>query len=73
MTLYYLRMQFGIDREASGNIVGILDRITDPQGIETSFSYEGNYGAFRDNSQQPEYRDYLYPVGGLRVKEYRNL
>ena len=58
----------GIDREASGNIVGILDRITDPQGIETSFSYEGNYGAFRDNSQQPEYRDYLYPVGGLRVK-----
>ena len=41
----------GIDREASGNIVGILDRITDPQGIETSFSYEGNYGAFRDNSQ----------------------
>lgn len=58
----------GMDREASSNIVGILDRITDPQGIETSFSYEGNYGAFRDNSQQAESRDYLYPVGGLRVR-----
>ena len=29
---------------------------------------QSEYGAFRDNSQQPEYRDYLYPVGGLRVK-----
>lgn len=48
---------------------GIITQITDPQGISTRFSYEGNFGAFRDNSR-PYYenKDYLHPVGGLRIK-----
>lgn len=46
---------------------GVLNMITDPQGIQTSFSYEGNFGAFRDTSKDKEHRDYLHPVGGLRI------
>lgn len=46
---------------------GVLSRITDPQGITTTFTYEGNFGAFRDNSKSLN-KDYLYPVGGLRIK-----
>lgn len=46
---------------------GILYQITDPQGIRISFSYEGNYGAFRDTNKNKANRDYLHPVGGLRV------
>lgn len=47
--------------------LGVLFQITDPQGVETRFSYEGNYGAFRDNNKDESHRDYLHPVGGLRV------
>ena len=47
--------------------LGVLYRITNPRGIQTRFSYEGNYGAFRDNSKDKAHRDYLHPVGGLRV------
>lgn len=46
---------------------GILRLITDPQGIQTRFTYEGNCGAFRDTSKDKAHRDYLHPVGGLRV------
>lgn len=46
---------------------GILRCITDPQGIQTSFSYEGNYGGFRYTQQNNS--NYLHPVGGVRVKE----
>lgn len=46
---------------------GILSLITDPQGIQTRFTYEGNCGAFRDTSKDKTHRDYLHPVGGLRV------
>lgn len=45
----------------------VLNMITDPQGIQTSFSYEGNFGAFRDTSKDRTHRDYLHPVGGLRI------
>lgn len=46
---------------------GILYLITDPQGVQTRFTYEGNCGAFRDISKDKAHRDYLHPVGGLRV------
>lgn len=61
----------GADRNPSveGTKTGVLDMITDPQGIETSFSYEGNFGAFRDTSKDKAHRDYLHPVGGLRIGE----
>lgn len=49
--------------------LGILYRITDPQGIQTRFGYEGNRGAFRDNSKDKSHRDYLHPVGGLRISD----
>lgn len=60
----------GINREPDHEWtkVGVLKQITNPQGIQTNFYYEGNYGAFRDNSQQIGYRDYLHPVGGLRIE-----
>lgn len=48
--------------------VGVLEQIINPQGIRTSFYYEGNYGAFRDNKKSSNKRDYLHPVGGLRVE-----
>ena len=47
--------------------LGVLSLITDPQGVQTRFSYEGNYGAFRDSRKDESHRDYLHPVGGLRV------
>lgn len=47
--------------------LGVLSRIIDPQGVQTRFSYEGNYGAFRDSRKDASHRDYLHPVGGLRV------
>jgi hypothetical protein len=46
---------------------GVLTRITNEQGITTDFMYEGNFGAFRNNSKTYG-KDFLYPVGGLRVK-----
>lgn len=46
---------------------GILNKITNEQGITTDFLYEGNFGAFRNNSKTYG-KDFLYPVGGLRVK-----
>lgn len=52
---------------AGGTKTGVLNMITDPQGIQTSFSYEGNFGAFRDTSKDRTHRDYLHPVGGLRI------
>lgn len=59
----------GINRSpsTSGAQLGILNMITDPQGLQTKFTYEGNYGAFRDTSKGKVSRDYLHPVGGLRV------
>ncbi len=47
--------------------LGILSQITDPQGVQTRFSYQGNYAAFRDTGKDEPHRDYLHPVGGLRV------
>lgn len=60
----------GVNREPDHNWtqVGVLSHITNPQGIETNFSYEGNYGAFRDHSDLSTKEDYLHPVGGLRIK-----
>lgn len=50
--------------------LGILKRITNPQGITTEFFYEGNYGAFRDNYKEYDNtKNYLHPVGGLRIKQ----
>lgn len=54
--------------DAEWTQVGVLDQIIDPQGIKTSFSYEGNYGAFRDDNRSSGYDDYLHPVGGIRVR-----
>lgn len=61
----------GVSREpvAAATEYGVLASITNPEGIRTHFSYEGNAAAFRDNSKDPEHRDYLHPVGGLRVSE----
>lgn len=63
----------GVNREPDFNWTktGVLSSITNPQGIHTSFTYESNYGAFRDNSGYYGTKDYLHPVGGLRVKEIR--
>lgn len=63
----------GINREPDFNWTktGVLTCITNPQGIQASFSYESNYGAFRDNSGYYGTKDYLHPVGGLRVKEIK--
>lgn len=60
----------GANREpnAEWTQAGILDQITDPQGVRTTFAYEGNYGAFRDDNRSSGYDDYLHPVGGVRVK-----
>lgn len=60
----------GANREPSAEFAqaGILNRITDPQGIQTIFAYEGNCGAFRDDNRSNGYDDYLHPVGGVRVK-----
>ena len=64
-TLYYQ----GANREPSAlwTQKGVLDRITNPDGLQTSFFYEGNSGAFRDNSKEDGACDYLHPVGGLRI------
>ena len=48
--------------------VGVLDQITDPHGIKTTFIYGNNYGAFRDHRRYGEGRDYLHLVGGLRIE-----
>lgn len=53
--------------------MGILNRVTDPQGIQTSFVYEGNAGAFRDNNKYGNEKDYLHPVGGLRIESIETL
>lgn len=60
----------GMNREPDHTYtkVGILNRITDPQGIETNFFYEGNFAAFRDNSKSGNQKNYLHPVGGLRIE-----
>lgn len=60
----------GMNREPDHTYtkVGILNRITDPQGIETNFFYEGNFGAFRDNSKSGNQKNYLHPIGGLRIE-----
>ncbi|KAA8476145.1 YD repeat-containing protein [Arcticibacter tournemirensis] len=51
---------------------GVLTNITDPQGITTKFIYEGNFGAFRNNSNYYA-KDYLHPVGGLRIKRIETI
>lgn len=51
---------------------GILNQIINPQGIVTTFEYEGNHGAFRDNNRYYGNKNYLHPVGGLRVKRILN-
>lgn len=55
------------DPDAECTEMGMLNMITDPQGIRTNFYYEGNSGAFRDTSKDEAHRDYLHPVGGLRI------
>ncbi|MDD2954607.1 MAG: RHS repeat protein [Parabacteroides sp.] len=69
-TLETILEHSGRNREANAGWAasGILSRITDPQGIQTTFEYEGNYGGFRDPNHSANYRNYLHPVGGLRVK-----
>lgn len=70
-----LRVNFsGASREPNHNWTktGVLSKITNPQGITTAFTYEGNFGAFRDNSK-PDTKDYLHPVGGLRIKRIQTL
>ncbi len=69
-TLETILEHSGRNREANAGWAasGILSRITDPQGIQTTFEYEGNYGGFRDPDRSDKYRNYLHPVGGLRVK-----
>ncbi|PWG78233.1 RHS repeat domain-containing protein [Pararcticibacter amylolyticus] len=64
----------GANREPnhSSTETGVLSRITDPQGITTTFTYEGNFGAFRDN-KKPSNKDYLHPVGGLRIQRIQTL
>lgn len=59
----------GADRNPSPRYagLGVLCQVTDPQGVQTRFSYEGNHAAFRDSNKDKSHRDYLHPVGGLRV------
>lgn len=61
----------GISREpnATATRYGVLWEVTDPLGARTRFTYEGNAAAFRDNSKDKSRRDYLHPVGGLRVSQ----
>ena len=58
---------------AGGTKTGVLNMITDPQRNQTSFSYEGNFGAFRDTSKDRTHRDYLHPVERTANWENRNL
>lgn len=60
----------GINREPNHEWTkkGVLINITNPQGVMINFEYEGNFGAFRDNSDVYERKEYLHPVGGLRIK-----
>lgn len=61
----------GVDREPNpvATQYGVLYSVTNPEGIQTRFTYEGNAAAFRDNSKDAAHRDYLHPVGGLRVSQ----
>ena len=65
----------GANREANATwtSLGMLIQITDPQGLETHFEYEGNNAAFAMGYPGPEEEGamYLRPVGGLRVKHIR--
>ncbi|MBB4038343.1 YD repeat-containing protein [Dysgonomonas hofstadii] len=58
----------GANREPNHSYakVGVLTNIIDPQGVETQFSYEGNYGAFRNNTPTGK-KEYLHSVGGIRI------
>lgn len=63
----------GMDREPHHDWtkVGALAQIIDPYGVQTSFYYEGNHGAFRQYSRSGtggEKESYLHPVGGLRTE-----
>ena len=46
---------------------GLLASVTTPQGVRTTFTYEGNAAGFRDSTKDKPHRDYLHPVGGVRV------
>ena len=56
----------GVSREPDAGYTkaGVL-----PTGVRTTFDYEGNAAAFRDNAKDGSHRDYLHPVGGLRVRQ----
>lgn len=59
----------GADREPHAEYaqIGVLNMITNPQGIQTRFTYEGNYGLFYKRDYAPDECCYLHPVGGIRV------
>ena len=61
----------GVSREPDAEYTkaGVLFRVTGPTGVRTTFDYEGNAAAFRDNAKDGSHRDYLHPVGGLRVRQ----
>lgn len=63
----------GISREpdAEATQYGVLRAVTNPEGIRTTFTYEGNAAAFRDNSKEKNCRDYLHPIGGIRISNIR--
>lgn len=70
-TLAYHQIN-GVNREpdVTYTLAGVLRQITNPEGVQTQFSYSGNNAAFimyYRGSEYEKYRHYLYPVGGLKV------
>ena len=67
----YTAVYEGADREphAEWAQIGLLTSVTTPQGVRTTFGYEGNAAAFRDSSKDKPHRDYLHPVGGVRLAQ----
>lgn len=67
---YFQKVDYaGADREPRAEYAqtGVLNMITDPQGVQTSFTYEGNYGLFYQRDYGESSWIYLHPVGGIRV------
>lgn len=70
----------GRNREANATAAkrGMLNRIINPEGIETEFIYEGNQTAYECTEPSKKPDDYFetpwgdfayYPIGGLRIKQ----
>lgn len=67
---YFQKIDYaGADREPRAEYAqtGVLNMITDPQGVQTKFTYEGNYGLFYERDYGEDRCIYLHPVGGIRV------